>query len=286
MEFLEIEEIENLREDIELSFHMLMDSKVMVTRPAAAQWRFLRSCIKRLFSPEEMSEFDSISKTRAAQLKFEIEKKLKSFYLCPGKPLKYAFVIAHKSRLFEYGFDQAVDYPDLAGYCLLIRIIYENTTWPQPKEIAELKSYLERVVVEAAEVEFRAYSALPEIRAEELKPWFHPEGPAIKEIMLILHRHSIKGRVINNPYNPSSKRIIRIKVEKVGKEECIVRTTEYWYLRWWNTIERDWDYPYRETNFQTYILKKDEDNWKIFQNMRPSPRTSAPLRQINPPQKR
>jgi len=280
MEYLEIREILSLREDIEGFFSTLLSAKVLVAKPKAAQWRFLRCCFDRLFMPGGATEFDMISKPRSAQLKFELENKLKWFYLSPGKSLKYALSMIHKSRLSIYGFDQNENYPDLAGYCLLIRKINEDASCPQPDDIPELKSYLERVVIEGADAEFRAYSSLPEIREEELYTWFHPQGPAIKEILLILHRHSIKGRVINNPFNPSSKRIIRFKVDRIGKEECLVRTTEYWYLRWWNTHQQDWDYPYRETNIQKYVLKKHDGKWKIFQNLRPAPRTSAPLRQL------
>lgn len=286
MEYLEIREILSLREDIEGFFSMFLSSKALVGKPKAAQWRFLRCCFNRLFQPSGKTEFDAISKSRSAQLKFELENKLKGFYLSPGKSLKYALSMIHKSRLSVYGFDQNEDYPDVAGYCLLIRKINEDAYWPRPKDISELKSYLERVVIEGADAEFRAYSALPEIREEELCTWFHPQGPAIKEILLILHRHSMKGRVINNPFNPSSKRILRVKVDKIGKEECLVRTTEYWYLRWWNRHQQDWDYPYRETNIQKYVLKKHGDKWKIFQNLRPAPRTSAPFRQINPPKQK
>jgi hypothetical protein len=37
-------------------------------------------------------------------------------------------------------------------------------------------------------------------------------------------------------------------------------------------------FPNRETNRQSYILKKDKGIWKVFQFIRPQPRTSVPHR--------
>ena len=40
----------------------------------------------------------------------------------------------------------------------------------------------------------------------------------------------------------------------------------------------EYTYPYRETNRQSYVLKKDRDGWKVFENLRPLPRTYIPYR--------
>jgi hypothetical protein len=48
------------------------------------------------------------------------------------------------------------------------------------------------VVTESIDAEFRAYAALPEIKVEELNPWFCAESPAIKEILNVLSRHQKK----------------------------------------------------------------------------------------------
>ncbi|MCX6565069.1 MAG: hypothetical protein NTW38_01365 [Candidatus Aminicenantes bacterium] len=284
MEYLSLKEIHKFNDDLQTFFAELLTTNTLVNRPNAAQWRFFRSCFARLqgSSPTD-PEFDSISKARAAQLKFEIENKLRWFYLCPGKPMKYAPVLIHRSKLDLYGVAQDENYPNLAGYCLLIRDIAGDSELFSAANAVNLKSYLERVVAESIDAEFRAYAALPNIIQEELVKWFYPQSPAMKEIMILLQRHKARGRVINNPLNPSTKRLLRIKIHRIGREECVVHTTEYWYLRWWDIHQQAWDYPYRETNNQTYILKKHDGAWKVFQNLRPSPRTSAPLRQLNPP---
>lgn len=282
MEYLTLEEIQEQREDLRAFLAELMANKLLVSKANAAQWRFFRSCFEQLIGSAAGSEFDSISKVRAAQLKFEVEDKLRRFFLRPGKQMKYAPALVHKSYLGVYGLSPNECYPELACYCLLIRNITGDSVPTLSTEVANLKSYLERVVTECIDAEFRAYADLPEINQEELAQWFCPQSPAMKEIMTLLQRHKLRGRVINNPLNPSTKRLLRIKIHRIGREECIVHTTEYWYLRWWDIYKQTWDYPYRETNTQVYILRKHEGAWKVYENLRPSPRTSAPHRHTRP----
>lgn len=100
----------------------------------------------------------------------------------------------------------------------------------------------------------------------------------MKEILNVLMRHKKKGWIISNPLNPSTRRLLSIKVKKITSNEVFVNTMEYWYLRWWGQKEESYVYPYRETNRQTYILKKDDDGWKVYINLRPSPKVSIPNR--------
>lgn len=97
----------------------------------------------------------------------------------------------------------------------------------------------------------------------------------MKEIVNILEKHKKKGWIINNPLNPSTKRLLHIRIDKILSNEAFVNTVEYWYLRWWDTNAASYTYPYRETSRQTYILKKIDENWKISTNLRPLPRTSS-----------
>lgn len=78
--------------------------------------------------------------------------------------------------------------------------------------------------------------------------------------------------------NPSTKRILSIKVRRIEKEEILVSTTEYWYLRWWDSKDNSYTYPYRETCRQQYVLRKHDGIWKVYEFIRPAPRTSVPHR--------
>jgi hypothetical protein len=212
------------------------------------------------------------------QYKFEVEDRLRRYYQHPGNAVDFVFTIVHKSNLAPWGIDSDT-YPNLAGYCLLVRDLDVDRSGSAAEQRGEnLRLYLERVVTEANDAEFRAYAALPEVMTDELARWFCPESPAIKEIVNLLIRHRKKRWIISNPLNPSTKRILSIKVKKIGQNEALVNTMEYWYLRWWDEREESYVYSYRETNRQMYILKMDGAEWKVFQNLRSLPRTSIPNR--------
>ncbi|MCL4512346.1 MAG: hypothetical protein M1470_14995 [Bacteroidetes bacterium] len=279
MEYLSLKNIVSLREGIEHEMELLLSNKAIVSKPEALQWRFFRDCFNRLLHPKSNSQFTSLSSSRAAQLKFETEDKLRRFYLRPGRKLNYVFQMIHKEDLESIFFDGADAYPDVAGYSVVIRDVSKEVGSDCGLSEKDVRDYIERVVVEAIEMEFQAYSELPEIIEDKvLDKCFHPSGSAKKEIMHVLLRHQEKGWVITNHMNPSTKRILSIKVRKIEKEEIFVSTTEYWYLRWWDSKNNSYTYPYRETCRQQYVLRKDHDVWKVYEFIRPAPRTSVPHR--------
>ncbi|MBW2000310.1 MAG: hypothetical protein JRJ29_20425, partial [Deltaproteobacteria bacterium] len=233
MEYLDIDEIREAANDIKNAFESLMVTKSLVCKPKALQWRFFKKCLDRLLIPSLKSEFDEISPVQSAQLKFEVEDKLRRFYLRPGKPVDFVFSLVHRANVALYGIDEP-NYPDLAGYCLLVRRLSGKEAKLGPGAASGIKAYLEKTVAEAIEAEFRAYEALPQIQTAQLERFFCAGSPAFKEIANILHRHNRKGWIISNPMNPSTKRLLKVKVKKIGPEDAVVSTMEYWYLRWWN----------------------------------------------------
>jgi hypothetical protein len=146
-------------------------------------------------------------------------------------------------------------YPDTEGYYLLVRdrrdgVAAEYTT------LAESRAYLEKVVASCIDAEFVAYQGLPEIDEAPLRPWLRPEGGAHRELILTLNQLKRRGWIVSNPRNPSTKRLLAVKVKEIRANEAIVRTTEYWYLRWWSTV----------------------DGWLVEDILRPAPRSSTPYR--------
>lgn len=276
MEYLQIEEIHERTQEIRSALESLLASKVLVVRGGALQWRFLRDCFERLLSNEHISDFGRVAPVQLAQYKFEIEDKLRRFYLHPGKPLDFVFTVVHSSKHSLHGIDEG--YPSLAGYSLLVRDLSIDRITHDEETGENLRLYLERVVTEANDAEFRAYAALPEIRDDEISRWFCAGSPAYNEIRNILERHNKKRWVISNSYNPSTKRITEVKVKKVSLNEARVSAKEYWYLRWWDEREESYVYAYRESNDQMYELKKIDNEWKVYRNLRGQPRTSTPHR--------
>jgi hypothetical protein len=185
----------------------------------------------------------------------------------------------HKNELKNILGDDAETYPNIGGYSTLVRDTSKEGIPNDGLTEKDIKEYIERVVTEGIETEFQAYMILPQIISEAaLDKWFIPNSPAVKEIMHVVLRHKEKGWVLSNPMNPSTKRILHLKIRKIEKGEIFVATTEYWYLRWWNTKDNSYTYPYRETNRQQYVLRKHKDSWKVYETIRPQPRTSIPHR--------
>jgi len=217
--------------------------------------------------------------SQKAQIKFEAESKLKQYYLRPGKKINYVFKLIHRNNINNIFLEDADGYPNIGGYSVLIRDTSNEINHNHNLTEKDVKEYIERVVSEAVDTEFEAYKTLPQmIDNELLNNWFFPFGPAKKEIVNLLTRHIERGWTLNNLMNPSTKRILSIKVKDITKNEIFVSTTEYWYLRWWDSKKNTYAFPYRETNRQKYVLRKDNGIWKVYEVIRPSPRTSIPHR--------
>ncbi len=103
---------------------------------------------------------------------------------------------------------------------------------------------------------------------------------AYRAILNLLNRHRERGWVLNNPLNPSNKRLMSLRIKDLNSGMARIHTTEYWHLFWWNQSTGKYSYSYRETNRQTYLLERRDGEWKILENLRPAPRTSTPNRRV------
>jgi hypothetical protein len=213
-----------------------------------------------------------------AQYKFEVEDKLRRLYLRGGQPMAFVFRLvslrdAKRENLVTDG-----DYPEIGGYHLLVRDRRQNAAI-ELGSMATSRERIEMVVAACIDAEFSAYQALPHIDEAALLRWFASDGPAYKDLMHTLQRVGQRGWTLTNHQNPSTKRLMAIKVQDIRANRAIARTTEYWYLRWWSPIEGKYRYPYRETNRHTYLLEKRGDQWLVEENIQPPPLSSTPHRQ-------
>lgn len=273
MEFMTLAEVRACAGNLQTAFDDLIENRKLAYRKAAMQWSFLRQCLERTLGT--CRDVASYTPLQLAQYKFEVETKLRRFYLGPGQPVDFVFSLVHKRDALRVAVDP--DYPETHGYYLLVRDRREAKE-KGVTSLAEERAYIEKVVAACIDAEFEAYQALPTIDEARLTKWFARTGAAYNDLIHTLTKLAQRGWVLTNPLNPSTKRLLAIAVSKVDGGKAWIRTTEYWYLRWWSTVEGKYRYPYRETNRQTYILIETPDGWLVEENIRPAPRSSTPHR--------
>ena len=276
MEFMTLTEARERATEIRASFDMLMDTRSMTTKKNAAQWRYFRICLERTLGAQ--TAIPDWSPLQIAQYKFEVEDKLRRLYLRGGQALAFVFRLVSSRDACREHLVVDDDYPETGGYYLLVRNRSESPGIGS-ETAATRREHIEMVVAGCIDAEFDAYRALPAIDEAKLQRWFADDGPAYRDLIHTLKQMARRGWILTNPHNPSTKRLMAIKVKEILDGEAAVRTTEYWYLRWWSTIEGKYRYPYRETNRQTYILAQRGDDWLVRENIRPAPRSSTPHRQ-------
>lgn len=261
MEFLSIAEIRARETEVRHALDDLLRLRSVAPKPKALQWRFLRACAERLFTADP-SDFDNITAGHAAQLKIEVRERLRRH-----SPARLGLVVdlVHRRELIRRGFPDAKTYPALAGYCVVVR----DTSCPNGAT-PTTRGYLERVVVEACNAEFRAYAAIPEITLDGLQRWFDPEGPAYQAVVQRLARVKAADYTLNNPLNPSCHQVRSVRVRRMGTDEAVVASVEYWRLMWWHPPSRDYPHIFDDATRQTYELRRHGDVWCVFANHQPA----------------
>lgn len=249
MEFLTLEQLREWVVEIRAAFDALMENQTLAVRKHARQWRFFRYCLEHtLGTSPEAFHFDG--RQQLAQFKFEVEDKLRRFYLRHGAPVEFVFSLVHRRDAARDRLVVDPRYPETAGYCLLVRDRRDAGDAGICTR-AETRVYLESIIANCMDAEFSAYQALPEIDEAPLQRWFRRGSDAYRDLVHTLEQLKRRGWVLSNPCNPSTKRLLAIEIKEMRDKEAVVRTTEYWYLRWWSTVERQYRYPHRETNHHT-----------------------------------
>lgn len=131
--------------------------------------------------------------------------------------------------------------------------------------------HLKELVLQADQVEFSAYKALPEIHLEDLREILDPTGTAYKRIYAVLKGSKEKSWIITNENNPSGFTVYNCWTERVAEQYAILKSHEYWYLKWFDTHKNKYVYIYNEENVQTWALKKINDKWIVESTYYPPP---------------
>ena len=127
-----------------------------------------------------------------AQLKFEVEAKLRRFYLQLGMPVDFVFALVHKRDRESGHTALGPKYPDTAGYYVLVRDRRGDAV-DALFSPAELRTYLESVIATSIDTEFGAYLALPDIDERPLLQSFQREGGAYRDLMHTLTQLKKRG---------------------------------------------------------------------------------------------
>lgn len=270
--YMTLAQIAAAASELNAEFNRLLTNRRLVMRPRSRQWAFVRHCFATTVAG--VSTDYPCSHAQALQYRFEVEDKLRRFYLSPGAALSYVFTLVHRDRALSLGL-VSDHYPVANGYVLLVAAANDN-----PAEDDNERDVLERVVAEAAEAEWAVYQRLPDVDLRPLDRSFLPGAPAYKRIQHLVERHHERRWTLTQPRNnPSTRRLIDARVVRFSKERAEVRTKEYWYLRWYSLPSRDYaKVDWRETNTQTYLLIRDGDRWLVEDNIYPPPRSAAPHR--------
>ncbi len=132
-----------------------------------------------------------------------------------------------------------------------------------------IETILASVVTNANKAEFGAYKLLPHIKTATLLKYLEETGTAYKRIYNILVRHKKRGWVINNDDNPSGYQMNKLWIERFSEKEAIIKTEEYWYLRWFEVATGKYRNIYNEQNTQTWTLIFKSGTWKVVSTYYP-----------------
>ncbi len=270
--YLTLKEIEFYKHEIEEEFRALMKHPWFSGRKDSKQWHFLEHCFGVLLG-ESAEDFPCTEK-QAINYKYEANDRLQRYYLSFGKPIKFVFslVSAKKDRFNDY---EEASYPSCNGYYL--RVSYNKD---HPDSIQQKKLLLEKTVAEAVDAEFGVYEKLPELDFSKLEEVFDIEGSRYKEIVNLAKKHKKRGWTIQNEMNPSTKRLIDVRIKNLSENSADVRTSEYWLLMWWSIKEEKYVHTYKEMNRQSYYLIWKNNKWLVKENIYEKPKTSTPRRNI------
>lgn len=276
--YLTLKEIKHYQPEIKQEFETILKHPWFSGRKASKQWLFLKHCSAVLMG-EKTEDFDCTEK-QAINYKYEISDRLNRYYLSFGKPISFVFLLVSvkKDGLADYG---EAGYPSCNGYYL--RVSYNKD---HPDSIQQEKLLLEKTIAEAIDAEFEVYQKLPELDFTGLERVFDKTGSAYKEICNRAAKHKKRKWVLQNEMNPSTKRLVDVRIKNISKNKAEVRTSEYWLLMWWSLKEEKYAHTYKEMNRQRYYLIWKNNKWMVRENIYQKPKTSTPRRNIRASQNR
>ncbi len=275
--YLTNKEVGHYRSEIEEEFQTIIRHPWFSGRKNARQWLFFRHCFSVLMG-EASGDFECSAK-QAIDYKYEINDRLQRYYLSFGKPIKFIFHLINDKKAGVVDYDEP-DYPSCNGYKL--RVSYNKAL---PDVLQEKKLLIETTIANAMDAEFEVYQQVPELDFTRLAEVFDIDGSAYKWIVNLAKKHKKRGWTLRNEMNPSTKRLIDIRIRDISEGRADARTSEYWLLMWWSIGEKKYIHTYKEMNRQQYYLIWKNNKWLVQENIYEKPKTSTPRRNIRSSQR-
>ncbi len=130
----------------------------------------------------------------------------------------------------------------------------------------------------AVKLELELYKSVPMVEnaLNELKAFMYEDGQAYKHILNTIGRVTARQWTMQDDFNPSYCELLDIVIKRRSGNRVFVETYEHWFLKWYSFIEKDYNYIYKNTNEQLYVVEKRQGSWKIVSNIYSAPDITAP----------
>lgn len=148
-------------------------------------------------------------------------------------------------------------------------LAFQNGTDQKKESLDEiLPCPFEKLIKEYCQEELNCLQQLPEINLGNLSSYIFEESPLHKRILDTLTKFSNLSLSIEKSENQSFFKIFDCKLISVDEDLMILSAKESWNLEWKNG-EDDTLNRYNKINRQTYFIKHQGDQWKIWDNYNP-----------------
>jgi len=142
-------------------------------------------------------------------------------------------------------------------------------------EISEKEKLLpvfEKLITNYCQEEFNSLLKLPDVDLGNLSHYIFEDGPLTQRIHDLISQIAQLGHQLNNVNNRSNFELYDFKLCSLDDTLAVIKVEEFWNLEF-----RDDDgnlcNAYNHANKQTYFIKKQNGDWKIWDNHNPDYKT-------------
>lgn len=117
--------------------------------------------------------------------------------------------------------------------------------------------------------EFKAYQSLPNFDFSFITEILFKECPLRARFTVFMELCKKKNFAMIQEGHRSNYELYEVKVLNKTDTECICETTEFWKLLF-KSLNTDEHYTHHYRSTQSYFFKKEDDEWKLWDNYNPN----------------